>query len=216
MHFTVHHGGAKPFPVELNLPGRHNVLNALAAVGVGLELGVSPEAVCRALAGFQGIGRRFVVKSVSDAQGRDLILVDDYGHHPRELAATIDAVRQGWPGRRLVLVFQPHRYTRTQEQFEDFVRVLSAADVLVLTEVYPAGEVPIPGADGRSLSRAIRLRGEVDPVFAETLAEVPRLLGNLLAKGDLLLTLGAGDIGGLAARLPGLLRKGDAADVQSS
>jgi len=213
MHFTVHHGEGASFPVELNLPGRHNVLNALAAVGVGLELGVDPEAICRALAGFQGIGRRFVVEGVTDAEGRDLILVDDYGHHPRELAATIEAARQGWPGRRLLVVFQPHRYTRTQEQFEDFVKVLSAADVLVLTEVYAAGEAPISGADGRSLSRAIRVRGDVDPVFAETLAEVPRLLGNLLADGDLVLTLGAGDIGGLAARLPGLLKNGGESDV---
>jgi len=216
MHFTVHYGDGASFPVELNLPGRHNVLNALAAIGVGLELGVAHEAICQALSGFQGIGRRFVVEGITDTEGRDLILVDDYGHHPRELAATIDAARQGWPGRRLVLVFQPHRYTRTQEQFEDFVKVLSSADVLVLAEVYPAGEVPIPGADGRSLSRAIRLRGEVDPIFAETLAEVPRLLRNLLADGDLVLTLGAGDIGGLAARLPGLLRKGSAAHVSSS
>jgi UDP-N-acetylmuramate--alanine ligase len=214
-HFTVHHAEGASFPVELNLPGRHNVLNALAAVGVGLELGVDQEAICRALAGFQGIARRFVVEQVADAEGRQLILVDDYGHHPRELAATIDAARLGWPGRRLVLVFQPHRYTRTQEQFEDFVKVLSSADVLVLTEVYPAGEAPIPGADGRSLSRAIRVRGEVDPVFAESLEEVPRLLGNLLADGDLVLTLGAGDVGGLAARLPGLLKRGGLDDAVS-
>jgi UDP-N-acetylmuramate--alanine ligase len=211
--FRVHQAGEEAFPVELNLPGHHNVLNALAAITVGLELGVDRLAICRALSVFQGIGRRFVVECLEDADGRDLILVDDYGHHPRELAATMEAARQGWPGRRLVLVFQPHRFTRTQEQFEDFVKVLSRADVLVLTEVYPAGEEPIPGADGRSLSRAIRVRGEVDPVFAQELAEVPGLLKHLLANGDLVLTLGAGNIGGLAARLPDLLKRGEDTDA---
>jgi UDP-N-acetylmuramate--alanine ligase len=211
-HFEVAVVGGPSFPVELNLPGRHNVLNALAAITVGLELGVEVAAIQRALSGFQGIGRRFVVSELTDAAGRRLTLVDDYGHHPRELAATLEAARSGWPGRRLVLVFQPHRYTRTQEQFEDFVAVLSSADVLVLCEVYPAGETPIPGADGRSLSRAVRARGEVDPVFAADLDEVPKVLGNLLEDGDLVLTLGAGDIGALAARLPGLLQDGGKGD----
>ena len=187
-------------------PGRHNVLNALAAISVALELGVDEEAIRRALAGFAGIGRRFVVEDITDGSGRHLTLVDDYGHHPRELAATLEAARNGWPGRRLVLVFQPHRYTRTQEQFEDFVQVLSSVDVLVLCEVYPAGEAPIPGADGRHLSRAIRARGEVDPVFVQDLAEVPKVLGNLLEDGDLVLLMGAGDIGALAQRLPETLR----------
>ena len=215
MYFRVHHPDGEAFGVELNLPGRHNVLNALAAVSVGLELGVEQAAICRALAGFQGIGRRFAVERVTDARGRSLILVDDYGHHPRELAATLEAARHSWPGQRQVIVFQPHRYTRTQEQFEDFVKVLSSADVLVLTEVYPAGEAPIPGADGRSLSRAIRLRGDVDPVFAAEIAEVPRLLANLVADGDVVLTLGAGDIGRLATRLPIWLRTGGDTDVLS-
>ncbi len=197
-----------PMSIELNLPGRHNVLNALAAIAVALELGVDEEAIRRALAGFQGVGRRFVVRPVTDTAGRRLTLVDDYGHHPRELAATLAAARGGWPDRRLVLVFQPHRFTRTQEQFEDFVQVLSSADLLVLCDVYPAGEAPIAGADGRSLSRAIRARGRLDPVFAQDLAEVPVLLGNLLNDGDLVLLMGAGDIGGLAARLPGLLAGG--------
>ena len=197
-----------PMRIELNLPGRHNVLNALAAITVALELGVDEEAIRRALAGFQGVGRRFVVRPVTDAAGRRLTLVDDYGHHPRELAATLAAARGGWPDRRLVLVFQPHRFTRTQEQFEDFVQVLSSADLLVLCDVYPAGEAPIAGADGRSLSRAIRARGLLDPVFAQDLAEVPGLLGNLLHDGDLVLLMGAGDIGGLAARMPGLLAGG--------
>jgi UDP-N-acetylmuramate--alanine ligase len=207
MHFTVV-GEAldAPMPIDLNLPGRHNVLNALAAISVALELGVDDDSIRRALTGFAGIGRRFVVDEVTDSAGRRLTLVDDYGHHPRELAATLEAARNGWPGRRLVLVFQPHRYTRTQEQFEDFVQVLSSADILVLCEVYAAGEMPIPGADGRTLSRAIRARGEVDPVFVQDLAEVPRVLGKLLADGDLVLLMGAGDIGALAQRLPGLLR----------
>jgi UDP-N-acetylmuramate--alanine ligase len=207
MHFTVV-GDAldAPMPVELNLPGRHNVLNALAAISVALELGVEEDSIRQALTGFAGIGRRFVAEEVTDATGRHLTLVDDYGHHPRELAATLEAARNGWPERRLVLVFQPHRYTRTQEQFEDFVAVLSSVDLLVLCEVYPAGEAPIPGADGRSLSRAIRARGEVDPVFVQELAEVPKVLGNVLVDGDLVLLMGAGDIGALAQRLPEVLR----------
>ncbi|TCT23052.1 UDP-N-acetylmuramate--L-alanine ligase [Thiobaca trueperi] len=198
----------RPLAVTLNLPGRHNVLNALAAICVALELGVDEDAISRALAGFQGVGRRFMTSEVTDPSGRRLLLVDDYGHHPRELAATIAAAREGWPGRRLVLVFQPHRYSRTQEQFEDFVAVLSTVDALVLCEVYPAGETPIAGADGRALSRAIRTRGEVDPVFAQSIDEVPGLLANLIADGDILLVSGAGDIGGLAARLPGLIEQG--------
>jgi len=207
MFFEVHSRElSAPLPIELNLPGRHNVLNALAAIAVALELGVDEEAIRRALAGFQGVGRRFVVTPVQDQSGRRLTLVDDYGHHPRELAATLEAARGGWPGRRLVLVFQPHRFTRTQEQFEDFVQVLSTVDLLVLCDVYPAGEAPIAGADGRSLSRAIRARGLLDPVFAHEINEVPGLLGNLLQDGDLVLLSGAGDIGALAARLPGLLR----------
>jgi len=210
MHFEVQAAElAQPLKVELNLAGRHNVLNALAAITVGLELGVDEEAIRRALAGFQGVGRRFVVSVLRDRANRDLILVDDYGHHPRELAATLEAARAGWPGRRLVLVFQPHRFSRTQEQFDDFVRVLSTPEVLVLGEVYPAGEQPIAGADGRSLSRAIRARGDLDPIFAQDLGEVPRLLGNLLQDGDLVVLMGAGDIGGLAARLPALLTEAE-------
>jgi UDP-N-acetylmuramate--alanine ligase len=210
MHFEVQAAElARPLKVELNLAGRHNVLNALAAITVGLELGVDEEAIRRALAGFQGVGRRFVVSELRDRANRDLILVDDYGHHPRELAATLEAARAGWPGRRLVLVFQPHRFSRTQEQFDDFVRVLSTPEVLVLGEVYPAGEQPIAGADGRSLSRAIRARGDLDPIFAQDLGEVPRLLGNLLQDGDLVVLMGAGDIGGLAARLPSLLTEAE-------
>ncbi|WP_295385261.1 UDP-N-acetylmuramate--L-alanine ligase [uncultured Thiodictyon sp.] len=206
MYFDVHSKDLRaPLALELNLPGRHNVLNALAAIAVALELGVDEDAIRRALAGFQGVGRRFVVTDLTDQAGRRLTLVDDYGHHPRELAATLAAARDGWPGRRLVLVFQPHRYTRTQEQFEDFVQVLSTVDLLVLCDVYPAGEAPIVGADGRSLSRAIRARGIVDPVFAQDPNAVPELLPNLLEDGDLMLLMGAGDIGTLAARLPAVL-----------
>jgi len=216
MYFSVYwQGQREALQVELNLPGRHNMLNALAAITVGLELGVDEAAIARALTGFQGIGRRFVVREVCAAADRNLTLVDDYGHHPREVAATVDAARNGWPGRRLVLVFQPHRYSRTREQFEDFVQVLSDVDVLLLCEVYPAGEAPLPGADGRTLSRAIRARGDVDPVFAGELRDVPRMLGNLLRDGDLVLTMGAGDIGALAARLPELLRPGGGYDVES-
>ncbi|NKN32361.1 UDP-N-acetylmuramate--L-alanine ligase [Marichromatium bheemlicum] len=197
-----------PLELTLNLPGRHNVLNALAAITVALELGVEERAIARALSRFEGVGRRFVAHELHDAWGRDLLVVDDYGHHPRELAATLAAAREGWPGRRLVLVFQPHRYSRTQEQFDDFVAVLSGVDTLVLCEVYAAGEQPIPGADGRALSRAIRTRGECDPVFVEGPDAVPELLPNLLEDGDILLLAGAGDIGRLAARLPQLLERG--------
>jgi UDP-N-acetylmuramate--alanine ligase len=151
-----------------------------------------------------------MMSELTDMRGRRLLLVDDYGHHPREIAATLAAARAGWPGRRLVLVFQPHRFTRTQEQFEDFVAVLSSTDALVLCEVYPAGEAPIAGADGRALSRAIRTRGELDPVFAQAIDEVPGLLDNLVLDGDMVLVMGAGDIGGLAARLPSLMARSEA------
>jgi UDP-N-acetylmuramate--alanine ligase len=195
-------GESQTLAVTLNLPGRHNVLNALAAISVARELGVDEPAIQRGLRGFQGIGRRFQASEVALGAGQSLMLVDDYAHHPRELAATLAAAREGWPGRRLVLVFQPHRYTRTQEQFEDFVQVLSQADVLVLGEVYPAGESPIEGADSRSLSRAIRVRGQVDPIFVEPLEDLPEVLRGLVRPGDILLVLGAGDIGSVAAALP--------------
>ncbi len=209
-HFSVRFAsGEEPLHLTLNLPGRHNVLNALAAIAVARELGVDKEAIARGLERFQGIGRRFQV-SDEGCRIRDgsVMLVDDYGHHPKEIEATLAAAREGWPGRRVVLVFQPHRYSRTQEQFEDFVQVLSQADVLVLTEVYAAGEEPIPGADGRTLSRAVRMRGQVDPVFVADAEEVPEVLAGLLQDGDMVLTLGAGDIGAVAARLPETLCTG--------
>lgn len=188
--------------ITLNLPGRHNVLNALAAIAVALELNVGSDSIRRALEGFEGIGRRFQTRGDCVVDGKRVMLVDDYGHHPREIAATLQAVRDGWPGRRLVLVFQPHRYTRTQEQFDDFVRVLSRADLLILSEVYAAGEEPIQGASGRDLSRAIRTRGQVDPIFVEPVEELPALLKGVLMEGDIVLTLGAGSIGAVAAELP--------------
>ncbi|MBL3589117.1 MAG: UDP-N-acetylmuramate--L-alanine ligase [gamma proteobacterium endosymbiont of Lamellibrachia anaximandri] len=194
--------------VTLNMPGRHNVLNALAAITVALELGVEEASIQRALQNFQGIGRRFQTSGDCLVGNRRVMFVDDYAHHPSEIAATLAAVRAGWPERRLVLSFQPHRYTRTQEQFEDFVQVLSQADVLLLTEVYAAGEAPIQGADGRALSRAVRVRGQVDPVFVEPLEELPEVLAGLLQEGDIVLTLGAGSIGAIAADLPKRLCEG--------
>ena len=199
--FTVVRAGQAPFDVSLNLPGRHNVMNALAAIGVALEMGVGVEAIQKALAGFQGIGRRFQVREHCDFGSGEFMLVDDYGHHPREVAATLRAVREGWPDRRLVLVFQPHRYSRTRDAFDDFVEVLSGADVLVLNEVYPAGEKPLADADGRALSRAVRARGQIDPVFVSRLADLPEVLEGVVQKGDMVLMMGAGDIGQVAAQL---------------
>jgi UDP-N-acetylmuramate--alanine ligase len=199
---------SQPLRINLSLPGRHNVLNALAAICVGLELNLDETSIRRALEGFQGIGRRFQTLGECDFDGKRVMLVDDYAHHPREIAATIAAARAGWPERRLVVAFQPHRYTRTQEQFEDFVQILSRADVLILTPVYAAGEEPIQGAEGRDLSRAIRTRGQVDPVFLDPVEELPELLKSVLQDGDILLTMGAGSIGAVAAELQESLYKG--------
>jgi UDP-N-acetylmuramate--alanine ligase len=201
-HFRVHRPEHdRELPVTLNLPGRHNVLNALAAITVATELGVSDAAIQQALAGFQGIGRRFQMSGEISTPAGKVLLIDDYAHHPREIAPTLAAVRAGWPGRRLVVVFQPHRYTRTRDLFDDFIQVLSGVDVLVLGDVYAAGEMPISGADGRSLARGIRTRGQLDPVFVANLDTLPVVLNDLLQDGDILLTLGAGDIGAAAARL---------------
>ncbi|WP_440996896.1 UDP-N-acetylmuramate--L-alanine ligase [Arhodomonas sp. SL1] len=199
--FEVELAGREPFEVTLNLPGRHNVENALAAIAIAAELEVPREAIVTALAGFEGIGRRFQVYGELSLDGRRALLVDDYAHHPREIAAVIRAVREGWPARRLVVAFQPHRYSRTQELFDDFVRVLSEADVLLVTDVYGAGEAPLPGADAAALCRAIRARGQVNPVYAPDLDELCTVVPNVLADGDLLITLGAGSIGGVASRL---------------
>jgi UDP-N-acetylmuramate--alanine ligase len=207
-HFTVATGRGAELEISLNLAGRHNVLNALAAIAVARELGVDDVAIQRALSGFQGIGRRFQLYGEIGIAAGAVLMIDDYGHHPREIAATVQAIRAGWPRRRLVVVFQPHRYSRTRDLFEDFVKVLSEIDVLVLLEVYPAGEEPIPAADGRALSRAVRARGQVDPVFVDALEDLPAVLRGVLQNGDVLLILGAGDIGAAAAKLPEQLREG--------
>lgn len=201
MRFTLHLPEGVPHEVTLNLPGRHNVLNALAAAAVGWQLGVEPDAIAAALEKFQGIGRRFNLKGELDFGRGKALLVDDYGHHPRELEAVFAAARGGWPERRLVVAFQPHRYSRTRDLFDDFAAVLSSADAVVLTEVYPAGEAHIAGADAKSLARAIRARGRIDPVVAGSAKELPAVLADVLADGDLLLMMGAGDIGHVAADL---------------
>jgi len=193
--------GIEAFDVRLNQPGRHNVLNAMAALVIGHELGVSVAAMQRALAEFQGIGRRQQVYAGLEVNGQAVTLVDDYGHHPRELAATLEAVRGAYPGRRLVLAFQPHRYSRTRDLLDDFASVMSEADAVVLTEVYAAGEAVIANADGRALARAIRARGRVEPVFVDTVDAMPAVLGEMLIDGDVLLVMGAGSIGALAGRL---------------
>ncbi|ODS63314.1 MAG: UDP-N-acetylmuramate--L-alanine ligase [Arenimonas sp. SCN 70-307] len=201
MRFTLHLPDSAPQPVTLNLPGAHNVLNALAAAAVGWELGVAPEAIAAALEKFQGIGRRFNLKGELDFGRGKALLVDDYGHHPRELEAVFAAARGGWPDRRLVVAFQPHRYSRTRDLFDDFAAVLSSADAVLLTDVYPAGEQPIVGADAKALARAIRARGRIDPVLAGPARELPAVLADVLADGDLLLVMGAGDIGAVATEL---------------
>ncbi|WP_423821401.1 UDP-N-acetylmuramate--L-alanine ligase [Salinisphaera sp. SPP-AMP-43] len=198
--FTLRHGNETGFEVHLNLPGRHNVLNALAAAAVAHELGVDMASIGASLSGFAGIGRRCEVHGEIDFGGKSALLVDDYGHHPRELSSTISAVKNAWPERRLIVVFQPHRFTRTRDLFEDFCEVLADLDVLVLCEVYAAGEAPIVGADGRALARAVRARGRVDPVFVSNVHGLDGVLGDLVAEGDVVLTLGAGDIGAVAGR----------------
>jgi UDP-N-acetylmuramate--alanine ligase len=194
--------GAAELAVTLNLPGAHNVRNALAAIAVGVELGVPEAAIVKALADFKGVGRRFQRHGkIRLGGGGSFVLVDDYGHHPAEMAATLAAARGAFPGRRILLAFQPHRYTRTRDCFEDFVSVLSTADALVLTEVYPAGEAPIVAADGKALARAIRVHGRVEPVFVEKVAELPAAILGLARDGDVVLTMGAGSIGGIPALL---------------
>ncbi|HJS21274.1 MAG TPA: UDP-N-acetylmuramate--L-alanine ligase [Steroidobacteraceae bacterium] len=195
-------GHARPLSVTVNLPGTHNVLNSLAAIAVGSELGIADDALARALENFQGIDRRLqVIGEVATAAGR-VTLIDDYGHHPTEVAATLDAIRQGWPNRRLVLAFQPHRYTRTRDLLDDFARVLSVADALLVTEVYAAGEAPIAGADGRAICRAVRSRGQVEPVFVERVEKLAGALKDVLRDGDVVVTMGAGNIGAVAHELP--------------
>ena len=197
--------------IRLAMPGRHNVLNALAAIAVATDEGVDDSNIVKALSQFSGVGRRFQVYGDYPVSEGAVTLVDDYGHHPREVEAVIQGVRDAWPGRRLVMIYQPHRYSRTSDLYDDFVPVLSGVDVLLMLDVYAAGEQPIPGADSRSLCRSIRQRGVLDPLFVENPSRVESLLGNILRDGDLLITQGAGDIGGLAARLAanGLTGGGD-------
>ncbi|BBA36575.1 UDP-N-acetylmuramate--L-alanine ligase [Methylocaldum marinum] len=214
-HFTVLRSGYdEPLDVTLNLPGRHNILNSLSVIAVAGELGISDEVIQRALLGFRGIGRRFQINAEVPFGNSLVTFVDDYGHHPREITATLDSARQAWPDRRLVLVFQPHRYTRTRDLFEDFVQVLSRTDVLVLLDVYPAGEAALIGADGRALSRAIRVRGQVDPVFVEKLSDLFEILPGIIEAGDVVLTLGAGSIGQLAVELPLCLTEAPVGAIQ--
>jgi UDP-N-acetylmuramate--alanine ligase len=198
MKFRAVRNGGKPLDVVLNLPGRHNVLNALAAIAVGTEIQVPDAAILKALRDFRGVGRRF--QNYGEIDGK-FTLIDDYGHHPAEMAATLEAAGGAFPGRRLVLAFQPHRYTRTRDLFEDFVRVLSGVDVLLLAEVYPAGEAPIVAADGRSLARALRLAGKVEPLFVEDIAEMPAAIRRVAEAGDVVITMGAGSIGTVPGQL---------------
>ncbi|TNF08505.1 MAG: UDP-N-acetylmuramate--L-alanine ligase [Gammaproteobacteria bacterium] len=190
-----------PLNIELNIPGVHNVLNAAAVVAIATDEGIADEAIQQGLSGFQGVGRRFEIYGEYPVTGGEAMLVDDYGHHPREVAATIKAVREGWPEKRLVMIFQPHRYTRTRDLYEDFVGVLSSCDVLILLEVYPAGEDEIPGADSRSLCRSIRQRGLVDPIYVPEIQSVGDVLKDIVHGGDMVITQGAGSVGKLVKML---------------
>jgi UDP-N-acetylmuramate--alanine ligase len=183
----------------------HNVQNALAAIAVGMEIGAPDQAIVKALAEFRGVGRRFQRYGEVGLSQRNFTLIDDYGHHPAEMAATIAAARGAFPNRRLVLAFQPHRYTRTRDCFEDFVKVLSSVDALLLTEVYPAGEVPIVAADGRALARAVRVAGKIEPVFVEKIGDLPAAILAMATSGDVVITMGAGSIG----TVPGKIAKGN-------
>jgi len=201
MRFRAVHSGGE-LAITLNLPGAHNVRNALAAIAVGVELGLPEAAIAKALAEFKGVGRRFQNHGkVRLPGGGSFLLIDDYGHHPAEMAATLAAARGAFPGRRILLAFQPHRYTRTRDCFEDFVKVLSTADALVLAEVYPAGEAPIVAADGKALARAIRVHGRIEPIFVEKIADLAGAILGLARDGDVVLTMGAGSIGTVPAQL---------------
>jgi UDP-N-acetylmuramate--alanine ligase len=210
-HYEALRAGREPLAITVSLPGRHNVLNSLAAVAVATELDIPDAAIQRALANFQGIDRRLQQLGEIQWPGGSALIVDDYGHHPTEVAATLDAVRQGWPTRRLVLVFQPHRYSRTRDLLDDFGRALSECDVLLVTEVYAAGEAPIAGADGRAICRAVRTRGLTEPVFVEHVDELADSLRGILHDGDVVLTMGAGNIGAVAQDLKKRFAAGAAA-----
>ncbi|MES2889327.1 MAG: UDP-N-acetylmuramate--L-alanine ligase [Pseudomonadota bacterium] len=203
MHFTVQRRNGEVLPelhVQLNLPGEHNVLNALAAIAVASELELPDTAIVKGLAEFHGVDRRFQsYGDVAASGGGHFTLVDDYGHHPVEMAATLAATRGAFPGRRLVLAFQPHRYTRTRDCFEDFVKVMGTADVVLLAEVYPAGESPLVAADGRSLARALRVAGKVDPVFVDSIDDMPQAIFDQARADDIVISMGAGTIGAVPA-----------------
>jgi UDP-N-acetylmuramate--alanine ligase len=202
MRFTARSADGPDLAIDLAVPGVHNVLNALAAIAIGREVGVADAAIARALAEFHGVDRRFQrYGEVAIAGGGSFTLVDDYGHHPVEMAATLAAARASFPGQRIALAFQPHRYTRTRDLFEDFVRVLSTADALVLADVYPAGEAPIVAADGRALARAVRVAGKVEPLFVEGIAGMADAIRSVARDGDVVITMGAGSIGGVPAQL---------------
>jgi UDP-N-acetylmuramate--alanine ligase len=203
--FDVVRASGAPLEVTVNLPGTHNVLNSLAAIVVATELGIEDAAIQRALASFQGIDRRLQhIADVSTAAGR-ITIIDDYGHHPTEVTATLEALRQGYPGRRIVLAFQPHRYTRTHDLIDDFSRALSTADALLVTEVYAAGETAIPGADGRAICRAVRGRGLVEPIFVDKVETLAESLADVIRDGDVIVTMGAGHISAVSHELPGRL-----------
>ena len=203
--FQVMRTTGAPLDVTVNLPGTHNVLNSLAAIGVALEIGVDEKAIGRALSSFQGIDRRLQHVADVDTPAGRVTIVDDYGHHPTEVAATLQALRQGYAGRRLVLAFQPHRYTRTRDLIDDFGKVLSAADALLVTEVYAAGEAPISGADGRAICRAVRSRGQVEPVFVEKAEDLAAALADVIRDNDVIVTMGAGHISAVSHALPAQL-----------
>ncbi|HLT63448.1 MAG TPA: UDP-N-acetylmuramate--L-alanine ligase, partial [Pseudohongiella sp.] len=198
---VVRPDGLSPLQINLSIPGRHNALNATAAVVVATDEGIDDGAICEGLRKFQGVGRRFDFQGNFEVEGGSVMLLDDYGHHPTEVAATIAALRAGWPEARLVMVYQPHRYTRTKDLYDDFVKVLSEVDVLLMLDVYSAGEDPIPGADSRSLCRSIRLRGRIDPIFVQNESEVLGVLKDVLRAGDIVITQGAGSVGALARTL---------------
>jgi UDP-N-acetylmuramate--alanine ligase len=205
-HFVaMRRGAASGLEVTLNLAGLHNVLNSLAAIAVTQEVGIADEVIQRALARFEGIDRRMQHIADVAVRGGSVSIVDDYGHHPVEIAATLDAVRQAYGGRRVVLAFQPHRYTRTRDLLDDFASVLAGADTLLVTEVYAAGEAPIAGADARAICRAVRSRGRVEPVFVEKVDELPRALAALIEAGDVIVMMGAGNISAVAHELPARL-----------
>jgi UDP-N-acetylmuramate--alanine ligase len=199
--FTINRPSGEPLPVTLNMPGLHNVLNAAATVAVACDEGLEDEAIQSGLAGFAGVGRRFTRMGELNLPGGTALLVDDYGHHPTEVRATLDSARQAWPEQRVVMVYQPHRYSRTRDLYDDFVSVLSRCDVLILLEVYAAGEEVVPGADSRSLARSIRQRGQLEPIFVENIEDVPQILCSVVEQGDVVVTQGAGNIGALSKEL---------------